>query len=98
MTTIPVPGFMEVIKQCNVQAVFAGHFHSVNTCISYEGVKWVLGLKTGQYDYHNPGQLGGTLVTLEKDEFTVSHLPSLVKYAPFPGGCCIFDDFFAEND
>lgn len=91
------PGFMDTVKECNVQAVFAGHFHSVNTCITYEGVKWVMGLKTGQYDYHNPGQLGGTLITIENEEFTVSHLPALVNYSPFPGGSIIFKDFFAED-
>ncbi len=91
------PGFMDTVKECNVQAVFVGHFHSVNTCITYEGVKWVMGLKTGQYDYHNPGQLGGTLITLENEKFTVSHLPALVNYSPFPGGSIIFKNFFAED-
>lgn len=92
--TLRIPGFFDVVKQCNIQAVFAGHFHSVNTCITYGGVKWVLGLKTGQYDYHNPGQIGGTLVILEKDEFYVRHLPSLVNYSPFPARSMIFSNFF----
>lgn len=99
VNTVPVPGFLDMVKECGIQAVFAGHFHSVNTCITYEGVKWVMGLKTGQYDYHNPGQIGGTLITLENETFSVSHLPSLVMYAPFPGKCCIFENFFAaENE
>ena len=98
MTTVCVPDFLKTVKECNIQAVFAGHFHSVNTCITYDGVKWVLGLKTGQYDYHNPGQLGGTLITLEKESFSVSHLPSLVKYAPFPGSGCIYEDFFVRGE
>lgn len=97
MSTVCVPGFLDVVKECNVQAVFAGHFHSVNTCITYENVKWVLGLKTGQYDYHTPGQMGGTLVTLENDKLYVSHLPSLVNYSPFPSGSRIFNDFFAKE-
>ena len=97
VTTISVPGFMETVKDCNIQAVFAGHFHSVNTCITHKGVKWVSGLKTGQYDYHNPGQLGGTLVTIENEKFTVSHLPALVNYSHFPGGSKIFDNFFVAD-
>ena len=97
MIPVCVPGFLDTVKECNIQAVFAGHFHSVNTCITYEGVKWVLGLKTGQYDYHNPGQLGGTLIILENERFTVSHLPALVNYAPFPGRCKIFEGFFADD-
>ena len=92
-----VPGFLKIVKECNIQAVFAGHYHSVNTCITYEGVKWVQGLKTGQYDYHNPGQLGGTLIILENEKFSVSHVPALVNYAPFPGTSVIFKGFFADD-
>lgn len=98
MKPIQVPGFSDVVKECNIEAMFCGHFHSINTCIEHEGVKWVFGLKTGQYDYHNPGQIGGTLVTLENENFSVSHLPSLAKYAPFPYGCNIFDDFFVKTE
>lgn len=94
---VSAPGFLETVKKCNIEAVFAGHFHSVNTCITYEGVKWVAGLKTGQYDYHNPGQLGGTLITLENEKFSVCHLPALVNYAPFPGKSVIFKGFFADD-
>ncbi len=97
IVTVPVKGFKELVKACHADAVFAGHLHSVNTCITYEGVKWVHGLKTGQYDYHTPGQLGGTLVTLDGGEVQIMHVPALVKYAPFDGGCCVFDDFFAEK-
>lgn len=95
--TISVPGFLAFAKECNLEGVFVGHFHSINTCISYEGIRWVYGLKTGQYDYHTPGQLGGTLVTLRGDEMEVTHVPALVNYAPFPGGCSIFKNFFTEN-
>lgn len=94
---VSVPGFLEFVKDCDIDGVFVGHFHSINTCITYENIKWVYGLKTGQYDYHNPGQLGGTLVTLDKGDLTVSHIPSLVNYAPFPGKSSIFEDFFLEN-
>lgn len=93
--TIYVPGFYDMVKSCNIKAVFAGHYHSVNTCITYKNVKWVFGLKSSQYDYHNPGQIGGTLVTFENDDFFVSHLPSLANYSPFPGSSPIYDNFFA---
>ncbi len=96
--TASVPGFLELAKECQVEGVFVGHFHSINTCITYEGIRWVFGLKTGQYDYHTPGQLGGTLITIRGEETEVSHLPSLVKCAPFPGRCSIFDDYFAKNE
>ncbi len=73
-------GFLEFLKECNVQAVFAGHCHNISTCILYEGIKWVQGLKTGQYDYHVAGQLGGTLVILEGESFDIFHIPSLTPY------------------
>ena len=84
-------------KACFVDAVFAGHWHNVNTCISHEGIKWVYGLKTGQYDYHVPGSLGGTLVTLEGDSFNVAHVPSIVPPAPFPGGASFFKNYFVSG-
>lgn len=90
-------GFIETVKACNVDAVFAGHCHNINTCIDYKNIKWVFGLKTGQYDYHIPGQLGGTLITLENEGFSVQHIPALVPYAPFPGGASMFKGFFAED-
>lgn len=96
--TVSVPGFLKLAKECSVDGVFVGHFHSINTCITYEGIKWVFGLKTGQYDYHTPGQLGGTLITIRGEETEVSHIPSLVKCAPFPGKCSIFDDYFAKDE
>lgn len=96
-TPIKVPNFMETLKKCNAEAVFVGHCHSINTCIDYEGIKWVFGLKTGQYDYHIPGQLGGTLVRLSGDSFDVCHVPALTPYAPYPGGAKMFDNFFAED-
>ena len=91
--TLDVPGFYDLLKACHTEAVFAGHFHSINTCILYRGIRWVFGLKTGQYDYHTPGQIGGTLVTLAEGSFDIKHLPSLVPYAPFPRDSIIFKNF-----
>lgn len=97
MVNVNVPFFLDTVKECNIQAVFCGHYHSVNTCITYDGIKWVMGLKTGQYDYHNPGQLGGTLVTLENDDFGVCHVPALVKFSPFPSKARVYEGFFVEE-
>ncbi|MBQ8163661.1 MAG: metallophosphoesterase [Clostridia bacterium] len=88
--------FTAALKECNVEAVFAGHCHNVNTCITHNGIRWVFGLKTAQYDYHIAGQLGGTLITLENEKFHIIHIPALVKCAPFPKDMRIFSDFFAE--
>ena len=75
-----VPLFHKV----GVDGVFIGHYHSVNTCIRYEGIRWVFGLKTGQYDHHELGQIGGTLITLENGGFDVAHVTALVPCAPLP--------------
>ena len=90
-------GFISFIKDNHVEGVFAGHVHNNCTCIEYQGVKWVFGLKTGQYDYHVAGQIGGTLITVEGTDFSVSHLPALVHMAPMPSKAPMFKSFFAND-
>lgn len=90
--------FITFAKAQSIDGVFVGHVHNSCTCISHEGIKWVFGLKTGQYDYHIPGQLGGTLITLNGDGFTVNHIPSLVRFAPMPKGAPMFKGLFAEGE
>ncbi|MBR3750275.1 MAG: metallophosphoesterase [Clostridia bacterium] len=89
--------FLTDMKACGVDGVFVGHCHKNNTCIRHDGVRFVFGLKTAQYDYHMAGQLGGTLITLEGDDFTPQHVPALVKYAPFPRDMRVFRNFFADE-
>lgn len=89
--------FIDFLHSLSIDGVFAGHVHDSCTCIEYEKIKWVLGLKTGQYDYHVPGQLGGTLITLEGEGFAVSHLPTLVQFAPMAGSAGMFTNFFVED-
>ena len=86
----------DFLKENGIDGVFVGHDHSNCTCISYDGIKWVFGLKTGQYDYHIAGSLGGTLITLDGDKFAVRHVPSLVKLGRYPTGGAMFNDFFVD--
>ncbi len=88
--------FQRMLKDANVDGVFVGHNHDINTCISHNGIRWVFGLKTGQYDYHSTGQLGGTLVTLSGSEFDVCHIPALTSLAPYPALAPMFKNFFVE--
>ena len=88
--------FLSLLQSCGADGVFAGHYHTNNSVILHNGVRYVYGLKTGQYDFHIPGQLGGTLVRLEDDRFEVSHVHALVPFAPFPGGAKFFSDFFVK--
>lgn len=87
--------FTDFLHRNGINGVFVGHCHAINTCITYDGIRWVFGLKTGQYDYHNFYQTGGTLIRLENNDFSVQHLPSLAAYAPFPGGASMFRNIFA---
>ena len=70
--------------ESGVDGVFVGHCHANNTSILWQDIRWTYGLKTGQYDYHTPGQVGGTLITLDGGGFTVNHVPSLVPMAEVP--------------
>lgn len=87
--------FLKTAKKCRIDGVFVGHCHSINTCILHQGIRYVFGLKTGQYDYHTPGQLGGTLITLGERGFDVAHVPSLSKLSPYPQGGRMFQNYFA---
>lgn len=89
--------FLQVLKECNVEGFFVGHCHMINTSILYEGIRWTYGIKTGQYDYHNIGQLGGTLVTLDGEEFSVQHVPALALCGAYPSKAPMFKEFFAED-
>ena len=75
--------FMSFAKECYIDEVCAGHCHNNNSSIVYNGVRFTFGLKTGQYDYHIPGLLGGTLHTQLRGELNVMHVPSTVMYAPY---------------
>ena len=87
-------GFIDTMHDMGVEGVFIGHAHNNNFCIDYNGIKWVFGMKTGQYDYHVLGQLGGTLITQSGNDFGVRHIGALVKYAPMPKEAPFFGQYF----
>lgn len=89
-------GFVDFVKSQNVDGVFVGHVHKNTTSIKYDGIAWTFGLKTGQYDYHVVGSVGGTLVTLFGNEFFVSHIPSLVPFASMPGKAKMVEKFLID--
>lgn len=67
--------FPETLHRVGVNGVFAGHCHSINTSVFWRDIRWTYGLKTGLYDYHTSGQVGGTLITLTEKRFEVCHAP-----------------------
>ena len=82
--TLKTDGFIEFLNEHNVDGVFVGHVHNACYCISYQGVSWTFGLKTGQYDYHIPYQLGGMLITLTGGDFSVNAIQSLLPCGTMP--------------
>ena len=85
ISCIPTPeDFVEKLNASGVDGVFVGHCHANNTSVLWQDIRWTYGLKTGQYDYHTAGQLGGTLVTLWQKDFTVVHVPSITPLASMP--------------
>ncbi len=94
--SIECPEFAPLLREIGADAVIVGHCHAINTVIRHDGISWIFGLKTGQYDYHTVGALGGTLYTLEREGFEVVHVPALTKLAPYPGLAPMFTGFFAQ--
>ena len=82
--TIKTNNFYAFLQEQNINGVFVGHIHTACYCISYKDVSWTFGLKTGQYDYHMPYQLGGTLITLTGNDFSVNALQSLLPCGAMP--------------
>ena len=78
--------FSAAMAACRVDGVFVGHCHKIATRVLHDNVQWVFGLKTGQYDYHLEGQLGGTMIRVKAidNSFSVHCLPVLLPLGPFP--------------
>ena len=88
---VPTPdGFPDFLRAQGVDAVFVGHVHTCCFSITHGGIAWTFGLKTGQYDYHLPYSLGGTLITVLGGELEIRHVPALVRCEQFPGGASFF--------
>ena len=81
-------------KRNNIDGIFIGHHHNTATVISYKGMKLVFGMKTGQYDSYIPGNIGGTLITLSDNEYTVLNVSSCCPYGPVPVGELRYKGFF----
>ena len=66
--------FLQICKKFGVDTTFCGHHHENNTSIMYEGIRWTYVLKTGQYDGHIPGELGGTLLQFSNSNYSIKHI------------------------
>ena len=86
----------EFSKENSIEAIFIGHHHNTATVIHYKGLSLVFGLKTGQYDSYVPGNIGGTLITLRDDEYSIVNVSSCCPYGPVPVGEMRYRGFFLE--
>ena len=66
--------FLQILKKFSVDTTFAGHNHVNNTSIMYEGIRWTYVLKTGRYDGHKVGELGGTKLTFNSSTYAMNHV------------------------
>jgi hypothetical protein len=70
-------GLWQAIKSLGgTKGIFCGHNHHNSASVMYQGVRLTYGLKTGYYDGHTQGMLGGTMIRLAADtyELGVSHI------------------------
>ncbi len=72
--------FADRLRACGVNGVFVGHEHNTNTSVLWQDIRWTFGLKTGTYDYHTNGSLGGTLIEIDNGRLNVRHIPTLIGY------------------
>lgn len=75
-------GMLEIMNAVGTTGVFLGHNHSINTSMTYGGVRWTYGLKTGIYA-DDTVKKGGTLITMKKDSdsFDIRHIYVELEYS-----------------
>lgn len=61
-----------IFKENGVDGCFFGHYHNNGCSVIHEGVRLTFGVKTGEYDSHPKNYLGGTLIEIDGEKFTVS--------------------------
>lgn len=60
-------GLFETYKRNNVTHVFAGHEHTNDYSLMYDGMRLTYGVKTGDHSTYDPHINGGTLITIGRD-------------------------------
>ena len=55
----------------DVDGVFMGHCHKCQVSVlGKDGIRYTHGVKSGTYDYHTRGRIGGTKITVSEDRKT----------------------------
>lgn len=66
---------LDIMNEVGGDSASFGHEHNCSLSVTYGGVRWTFGLKTGNYD-SSPSEQGGTLFTISSDgsAFRVKHI------------------------
>ena len=63
------PSMSERFLAANVDGVFMGHCHKCQlSVLGADGIRYTHCVKTGTYDYHTRGRIGGTVISLDGDK------------------------------
>lgn len=63
------PAMSDTFLSAKVDGVFMGHCHRCQLSVmGRDGIRYTHGVKTGTYDYHTRGRIGGTVITLSPDK------------------------------
>ncbi len=76
-------GMLEIMNKVGTTGVFLGHNHKINTSMTYGGVRWTYGLKTGFYA-DDTVKKGGTLITFDDTNeygFTLQQIQVDLEYS-----------------
>ena len=75
-------GMLELMNEVGTTGVFLGHNHSINTSMTYGGVRWTYGLKTGMFANDTTNK-GGTLIEMDLDGtgFEVEQIQVELEYS-----------------
>ena len=70
---MPLDSFPKTMSEqfvcAHVDGVFMGHCHQCQLSVmGRDGIRYTHGVKTGTYDYHTRGRIGGTVITLSADK------------------------------
>ncbi len=70
-----VSDLWKLLKKHNFDGIFAGHNHTNNFSIVYDGIRLTCGVKTGIHDRNRRDMLGGTVIDVAEggESFTVEH-------------------------
>lgn len=66
-------GFFDVCKQYGTTDIVAGHDHTNNSSILYNGIRLTYGMKTGAGCYWDENMNGGTVLTMNSDGILETH-------------------------